>query len=484
MIVLFIILAILIILIAVILIRAALFKPSAVKEDAYSYEKIDEEKAVSNLQKLIQCKTVSYYDKSKEDPAEFEKLISLLPQLYPNVYKACSLKNFNNRGLLFHLKGRNHGKEGMESNVFMAHFDVVPVEEKNWDEDPFSGVIKDDVMWGRGTLDTKVTFNGILTAADELIGEGFVPEDDMYFAFGGTEETNGPAAIWIVDYFKENNIKLGMVLDEGGAVVGKVFPGVDSPVALVGIAEKGLLDLTYTTNMSSGHASAPAPHTSVGVLADAVCKIENHPFKMRLSEPVSKMLDTMGRESTFLYKIIFANLWCFKGILDRMTKKQGGELNALLRTTVAFTQMGGSEAPNVIPSDPYMRSNIRINPEETIDSVMAGLRERIGNDKVILEPFGVHSINPSPVSRTDCPQWDKLAASIRSTWGPVVVSPYLMVQSSDCRHYRDVSDKVYRFCAQYLTDDERKLIHGDNERITLEQIKKATVFFKILMKQF
>lgn len=259
-------LIILLIFIAIILIRTAMFKPVKEEEVTVPVETVDKDRTVKNLQKIVQCKTISYYDKEKEDAEEFKRLVELLPELFPNVYKHCTLKNEDNHGLLFHLKGKNHGKEGMESNVLMAHFDVVPVDEERWEEDPFAGVIKDGVLWGRGTIDTKVTFNGVLSAADELLAEGFVPENDLYFAFAGSEEVNGPYAENIVEYFKENNIKLGMVLDEGGAVVDNVFPGVDETAALVGIAEKGLLDVTYRTDMKSGHASAPDPHTPVGIL--------------------------------------------------------------------------------------------------------------------------------------------------------------------------------------------------------------------------
>ena len=141
--------------------------------------------------------------------------------------------------------------------MLMAHYDVVPVEEENWDVPPFEAIIKDGAMWGRGTLDTKVTFNGILSAAENLIGQGFTPENDIYFAFSGGEEVNGKGAVNIVNWFTEKGVKPALVLDEGGAVVENVFPGVKEPCGLIGIAEKGMLNLEYSISSGGGHASAP-----------------------------------------------------------------------------------------------------------------------------------------------------------------------------------------------------------------------------------
>lgn len=477
MIVLYIILAVLVLLLAVVLLRTAAFRPKAEAAKTYAPVEFDREAAVTNLQRLIRCRTVSYTDASKEDPAEFEKLIALLPELYPHVYEKCTLTRLPDRGLLFYWAGKAHD----EASVMMAHFDVVPVEEENWKKPPFEGIIEDGVLWGRGTLDTKVTFNGVLTAADHLIAQGFQPEQDIYFAFSGQEEINGPGAVNIVHWFQEHNINIQLVVDEGGAVVEDVFPGVKQPCALIGIAEKGMMNLEYSVSSAGGHASAPKPHTPVGVLADACCKVENHPFTMHITAPAAKMFDTLGRHSTFLYRMIFANLWLFGGILDNLCKKQGGELNALMRTTVAFTQMQGSKASNVIPPSASMVSNMRLNPADTMESAMEYIRGVIGNDAVTLRC--VEGMNPSPISETDCLAWDKVASAVAGTWQGSLVSPYLMVQCSDSRHYGPVSNHVYRFSAMDLTAEERSTIHGNNERIRTEVIGRAVEFYIRLMSQ-
>ncbi|MBQ6469262.1 MAG: M20/M25/M40 family metallo-hydrolase [Lachnospiraceae bacterium] len=478
------ILAVLAVLILTILIRGAMFKPSAAQaEDSFDDITVDNEEAVANLQKLVRCRTISYEDSTLEDDKEFEKLTGMLPSLYPEVIRVCEEIPVHKRAKLYLWKGKNHGKPEAEASVLMAHYDVVPVEEDAWEKPPFEGLIEYGILWGRGTLDTKVTFNGILTAANRLIKEGFVPENDIYLAFSGSEEIQGPGAAVIADFFQKNSIRLSMVVDEGGAVVENVFPGVTKPCALIGIAEKGIMNLRLSTKSAGGHASAPKPHTPVGVLADAVKKTEDHPLPMHLTAPALKMFDIMGRESTFLYRIIFANLWLFKPALDALCKKTGGELNALVRTTVAFTQMEGSKAPNVIPPSASVVANVRINPADTTKSVIADLQHRIGNDAVTIESIGNYAIDPSPVSRTDVEGWERVVRAVKGTWRGTLVAPYLMVQCSDSRHYRDISDRVYKFSAMHLTKEERGLIHGSNERITLPAVGKAVEFFYRLIRE-
>lgn len=475
------ILCIILILIAVFIVvivsRALAFNPKPEPEADTSEVIFDKEGAVKALSALVRCRTVSYDDPSLEDDVEFDKLTGLLPELYPNVYRTCTLTRLDGRALLYHWKGQEQG----DPAVLMAHYDVVPVEEENWDYPPFAALIHNDSMWGRGTLDTKVTFNGIMYAADQLIQQGFTPKHDIYMAFSGGEEINGPGALNIVDYFMQNGISPSMVVDEGGAVVEGVFPGVKRPCAMIGIAEKGQINLEYSVNSDGGHASAPGAHTPVGRLAMACTAVESHSFPMHLTKPVEAMFDTLGRHSSFLYKIIFSNLWCFKGVLDRICRKSGGELNALVRTTVAFTQMKGSSAPNVIPPQAYMVSNIRLNPMDSVNSAQDYIKSVIKDPDISLKAY--KAMEPSPISDINCEGWHKVCSAVASTWKGCIVTPYLMVQCSDSRHYSDLSDKVYRFSAMDLTAEERRSIHGNNEHIRLETIGRATEFFIRLIKQ-
>ena len=462
---------------AVLVIRACSFKPKAQPESDTEEIIFDKERAAAALCELVKCKTVSYRDSSLEDDAEFEKLIALLPSLYPNVNKVCEFTKLPDRGLLFRLKGKSDSAPA----VMMAHYDVVPVNEELWDVPAFDAIVKDGCIWGRGTLDTKVTFSSILFAADHLIGEGFVPENDIYFAFSGGEEVNGNGAVRIVDYFEEKGIEPAFVIDEGGAVVENVFPGVSAPCGLIGIAEKGMMNVKYTVKSQGGHASAPKPGAPIDRLASACRKMIEHPFKLKLTAPAAEMFDTLGRYSSFAYKLIFSNIKLFLPLLDMICKSSGGEMNALMRTTVAFTQAGGSSAENVIPPKAYLVSNMRLNPADDIDSALEYIKKTVADEKV--EITLINGMNPSRISRTDCAEWNKVASAVASTWKGCIVSPYLMVQCSDSRHWGRLSDRVYRFSAMDLTSDERASIHGNNEKIRLDTLRRANEFYIRLMKK-
>ncbi|MBR4116980.1 MAG: M20/M25/M40 family metallo-hydrolase [Clostridia bacterium] len=464
-------------LLAVLLIRTLNFKPKTKADIIEETVDFDKDKSVETLRELVRFKTVSYNDAKKEDNKEFTKLVKALPKLYPDVFKKCSLKLSSERGLLFLWEGKSHDAP----SVMMAHYDVVPADEESWEKPPFDAELVDGIVWGRGTLDTKATMNGILSAAQALIKSGFVPENDIYFAFSGNEEINGLGAVKIVDYFHENKIDLALVVDEGGAVVEGVFPGVTAPCGLIGIAEKGMLNVEYKAMSGGGHASAPKPNSPIPSLAEACCRIEENPFKMHITKPVKEMFDTLGRHSSFVYRMIFANLWLFAPVLNLLAKKQGGEMNALLRTTVAFTKAQGSDAFNVIPPIASLVSNIRLNPCDTMDSALEYLNKTVDNEAIEITAIG--GMNPSRISETNCEAWDKVASAVASTWQGCIVSPYLMVQCSDSRHYGRISDKVYRFSAMALTTEERATIHGNNERIPVETIHKAVEFYIRLMKQ-
>lgn len=460
----------------VILLRTMLFTPKPVARVEAKSVDLDEDKIIADMVDMIRCKTVSNRDEAMVDYAEFEKFEQLLKERFPKIHEKCQLEKIGKTGLLYYLPGKSSEKP----SVCMAHYDVVPIEEEGWSKPAFEGVIEEGCIWGRGTLDTKGTLCGIMEALEQMLAEEYVPANDLYLSFSGEEEIDGDSCADIVSYLEQKKIKPAIVLDEGGAVVEHVFPGVQEECALVGIGEKGGVNLDFTMDSEGGHASTPPVHTVLGQLSEAICKIEKHPFKRQLVKPVAEMFDILGRHSTFLYRMIFANLWCFMPVLDMICKKSGGELNAMMRTTVAVTRMEGSKAYNVLPPKASFGVNMRLLGDDTIQSSIEYLQNVIKNQKIKIEL--VNGMNPSIYSDTACEEWHKLETVIRQTWPEVIVSPYLMMACSDSRHYCRITDRVYRFSAMRLSKEERAMVHGNNERIPIETLLKTVEFYIRLLQ--
>lgn len=473
----YIILGIVMVFVVILLIRAACFKPTPIPEKEFAPVEVDRDKIVQDMVDMIKCKTISDRDDERVDWAEFEKFHAVLEVCFPLIHQRCTLEKIGKTGLLYFLEGKNHDKPV----VCMAHYDVVPVEESGWDKPAFEGIVENGVIWGRGTLDTKGTVCGVMEALEHLLQENFIPSRDLYFAFSGDEEISGESCPAIVSYFEERGIKPSFVLDEGGAVVENVFPGVRGDSAMIGICEKGYMDVNLTMESNGGHASTPPMHSIVGELSKAVVALEKHPFKGKRSKAVDELFDEMGRHASFGMRIIFANMWLFRPILSIVSPKLGGEMNALMRTTCAVTCMEGSKAYNVLPPRATVGMNLRLMQGDTVESAVAYLKKVIDNDRITVETVLGH--NPSITSDTTCEEWAYLKQVVQATWPGVIVSPYIMLACSDSRHYNRISDHVYRFSAMKLSKEERAMIHGNNERVPVDTLVQTVEFYVRLLRE-
>lgn len=469
-------LAIMMLWLAVVMVRALRWRPAPLPKLIPGTIAVPEDKAAADLAAMIRCKTVSHRDEALVDRKEFTKFAELLAERFPLVHQTCGLEKIGPTGLLYHWPGR----QSRDPLVLMAHYDVVPVDEASWERPAFAGLIEDGVLWGRGALDTKATLCGILEAAEQLIGGAFIPERDVYFSFGGDEEIDGESCVEIVKWFEHKGIRPGMVVDEGGAIVAGVFPGVKAACAMVGIGEKGTVNLECSMESPGGHASTPPVTTILGQLSQAVVRMERHPFPAEFTRPVAEMFNVLGRNAAFGVKVLFANLWCFLPLLKLVCRKAGGELNAMMRTTCAVTRMEGSKAYNVLPPRATVGLNLRLIGSSTIPSAIAHLKKVIRNDKIAIRL--VSGTEPSIYSDTGGPEWETLTAVIHTTWPEILIAPYLMLAASDSRHYCRITDRVYRFSPMRLSKAERAMIHGHNERIPLATFYKTVEFYLRLLQ--
>ncbi|MGY1635354.1 M20/M25/M40 family metallo-hydrolase [Geodermatophilus sp. SYSU D00742] len=456
--------------------RVARFRPPEVTAPPADLDGLDADAAAARLAELVRIPTVSSRDPGEVDAAAFERFRDRLTELYPRTAATLEREVLGDGALLY----RWRSGTDRPPLVLMAHYDVVPVAGQDWSRDPFSGLVEDGVVHGRGVIDDKGALVAVLEAVESLVAAGFTPARDVHLSFGNDEEVFGVGAQLAVETLTARGIRPWAVLDEGGAVVRGVFPGVPGPTAVVGLAEKGLLDVELVTTDPGGHASAPGRGGAPARLARAILRIEEHPFPARLHDVVLGMVDALGRHSPIGYRAVFAHAEYLRPALAALLSRAGREADALVRTTVAITRLEGSRAANVLATRASAHADIRIALGETVASTVERLRRVIDDPRVELRV--VAGTDPSPVSRADNEAFALVGAAIRSVYPDAAVAPYVMVQASDARHFSQVCDSVYRFMPFDLTRDQLATLHAADERITVAALHRRAGFYRYLLR--
>jgi carboxypeptidase PM20D1 len=430
------------------------------------------------LSRMVQLPTVS--DAHAHGGSEpFDDFAALLDELYPLVSARLSRERITDRGLLYRWPGRDGSADPV---VLMAHYDVVPVDASDaWSHPPFGGVIADGWVHGRGTLDDKGPMIVILEAVENLLAAGFAPARDVYLSFGGDEETSGSAAAAIARTLRDRGITPWLVLDEGGAVVDAPLPFVTAKAAMIGVGEKGILNLTLTARGTGGHASAPPAHTAVRRIARAVDRLGPGTFRPRVPTAVSRMLRAFADRSAGLARPLYRTLAALPPVTARVFAALGGEPAALVRTTVAATMQSGGTAVNVLPSQASASLNLRIALGETVDSTVRRVRRRIADRSV--EVVVDSGDDPSPESSADNAQFRLLASALGVSHPDATAVPYVMMATTDSRHFHRFSPAVYRFAPLAMNAELRATIHGVDERVEIRELERGERFHRALIER-
>jgi carboxypeptidase PM20D1 len=432
--------------------------------------------AAEHLSALVACRTVSSRDADEVDQAEFERFRETLARLYPRLHAETELTHIGG-GLLFRWRGRSSERP----IVLMAHYDVVPVVPEDWSRDPFGGDIVDGVVHGRGTLDDKGHLVAVAEAVESLLADGFVPVQDVYLSFGDNEEISGSTAKLVADLLAAEGVVPWLVNDEGGAVVKGAFPGVRRPTAMVGVSEKGTLDVLLETTDAGGHASTPTRRGATARLARAIVRIDDNPFPARLSPPVVEMLAALAPHTPPPLRQVLARADRINKPLAKVLSKAGAETNAIVRTTTTTTQLSGSPGANVIASRAWANVNIRIAVGETVTSVVDRIRTVIGDPSV---DVSVRDGNdPARVSRVDNDAFALLTAAVADTYPDAAVVPYVQTGATDSRHFAAYSDAVYRFSPFMMSAEQRASIHTADEHLRVEDLERGVAFFRSLIRR-
>lgn len=437
---------------------------------------LDSELAVSRLQRLIRIPTVSRLDETDTEWAEFDRFIAALTELYPHLHAAFDREVVAGHSLLY----RWPGATSEAPTVVMAHYDVVPATDEGWTHPPFAAELVDSdgdrLVWGRGALDDKGALVAVLEAVESLVIDGFQPAHDIYLSFGHNEETTGAGAEAIVDLLASRSIRPALVIDEGGAVVEKIFPGVTAPIAVVGVCEKGITSVQLTVNQAGGHASTPPRMTATVRLARAITRLNARPFPARLTATNFEMIQILGAHSTGPLRFVFNRAQAFRLPLTALFGRLSDETSAMVRTTTAVTQLSGSQAANALPEQAVAVVNTRIAQGSTVAETLRHITRAVRDPKVdisITQPN-----EPSAVSPTSGAAWDLVRSSIEATYPSAIVTPYVMLGASDSRHFTRVSDHVYRFSPFEMSGAERGTLHAVNERIRVSTFVRGIEFYQ------
>lgn len=433
------------------------------------------------LSGALKFPSVSLEGTQGADDRPFRDFRAYLEQTYPRLHAVFTRELISDHTLLYTWRG---SEPALDPLLLLAHQDVVPVDpgtEETWDEPPFSGNIVDGLVWGRGALDNKENLIGLLEAAEHLLEGNFQPRRTVLFAFGHDEELGGTeGATAVARLLAERKTHPAWVFDEGGAIVDGMVPGVSGPVAVVGVAEKGYLSVELVAETDGGHSSTPPRESSIGVLAEAVRRLERSPLPARLESPVRAFLETVAPEAGFGHRLVFSNLWLFESLLTRLLGR-APETASLVRSTTATTIFQAGAKDNVVPGRARAVVNFRILPGDTIDGVLNHVRRTLSDDRVRVSALPKQR-EPSHVSPVGSEHYELLARTIREVFPGTVVAPYLDVGGTDSRHFQDLTEDIYRFMPFRLSREDLKRIHGTNERVSVEAFVKAVDFYVRLVR--
>jgi carboxypeptidase PM20D1 len=436
--------------------------------------------AIEKLQGAITCKTVSRGKEGETDWDQFNQLASYLAEAFPLCEKYLKRESDSPFNLIYCFTGEDTTEL---PGLLTAHQDVVFANEEEWTHPPFAKTLEGGYVWGRGSFDCKLQLIAILEAFEQLLQQNKRPRRTWYAAFGCDEEVNGgtKGATLIADQFQRMGLSFSLLLDEGGVVSENYIKGIERPIAVVGVAEKGYMDTTLSCRRQAGHSSTPLVPTALGKIAEAVSAIEKSRQRARITKPVEAMLRNIGEEAPFPFALLFLNLWLTKPLIKAIFSKNP-TLNALIRSTSVPTMVQGSDKSNVIAQSATAVVNTRLLAGDDQKSILKHLRGVLADDEVSLSVSRYEG--PSEESPTTGQAFGQIKKTITQIFPDAIVTSYLMFGATDARKYQGLSKHIYRFTPVQMDRTEVQRMHGPDERIHTDNIGKAVAFFLALLESW
>lgn len=454
------------------------------------------EGAIERLSKAITFPTISNQDREDFDTQAFDDYHAFIEQAYPLVHETLKREILGDPrpySLLYTWEGKN---PDLPPALFYAHQDVVPVPPDSrdaWEQEPFAGTVADGYLWGRGAMDDKNQIHGILEAAEMRLAEGWQPERTLYFVFGQDEEVGGPeGAAHIAQVLEDRGIeRFAFVMDESAPLIPGIFPGLPDNTALIGIAQKGYVSLELAINAVGGHSSQPPEESNIGILAEAITKLEDAQFPYRIHPALRHQYRYLGPElDEELQPLYSAIAFGKEGEMTDDEKKfvevmAGNPVTrAMMRTTIAVTMFNAGIKDNVLPPSATAVVNFRPMPGDTPEVIIQHVKDAIQDDRITLRDISA-STPATAIADPEGPGYKAMEKTIRQIWGnDLVVAPFFVIGGSDSKHFqaRSFAPDVYTFTAIQLENmKEFEGFHGVNERLLVDEYAKTIAFFYQIM---
>ncbi len=456
----------LLLLLAAVIIAAAGGKKIPVINNYATPVELQDEYA-SKLAQMLKYETVALSSGGSE--GQFEQYFAVLQQLFPLFFQKAKRIEIEN-AYFFLIEGTK--KDG-NPNLVMSHSDVVKAEGQ-WKYPPFGGVVAEGKIFGRGSQDIKGMLLTIFQSLENLLQKGWAPIDDLYILSGKDEETGGKGAKNCAQWFRQNNITLETVLDEGGTVANGLFPGVENDLALLGMAEKGYIDIKFTAKRKGGHSSAPQKDNSVAALAKFICYCSKRKvFKAHYLPVIKETFKTIAPYCAFPLRIVMCNMWLFSGLLKVVLPKLSPQVGALVSSNMVFTMIEGSKSSNVLPPSASAVANIRYLNDENAADIIARLTKLAKKFGIETESKALLIKKASSVTPTSAPQYAFIKSLIEKHMPSTIVAPYLMIGATDSCAFDGVAKQTVRFCPIRVSSKQLVTVHAPDENIGVTELAKG-----------
>ncbi len=364
---------------------------------------------------------------------------------------------------------RLKGDGSKQPLLLSSHLDVVPCEKQHWSEDPFSGVIKDDCVWGRGAVDMK-NMTAMELAVFLKAKRNHIPlKRDLILAAVADEETGGKHGAWWLVKHHASLIQAEYALNEVG---GFSLPIDDKIFYPIGVAEKGICWLRIIARGDPGHGSMPHDNQALPKLGLAAHKLATTRLPFHDSVPANGFIKGLAQHQSLPKKIIL-NAMTKKGlshrILNRIFKDKTKKFLSLFHNTATPTIIRAGTKQNVIPSQGELFIDGRILPDQSADDFVREVKAVIGDDFNI-EISECHTAN---VVDHGNKFFNTLSDTLKTHDPEAIPIPFLNPAFTDAKAYAALDIKCYGFAPLKLPKDLdfSSLFHGHNERLPLDSLK-------------